>query len=236
MTKNAEFDAVSDGQILRVRVDYDGDMTILSPVVDLEYEIAYAAMGGRKSPELLFTEEWEETPIKVFLGKMSHSAILTRQRHLIALDWAEHVMPIYVASFPDKQEQVADIIKRARNRFTHERECTSYTDEGVKDQKSIKALDNNASEWSRENNEYTAWFAISSLRSLLLHNLLFCANAAATAAGHLASNDYTPEFYQAYHAERLWQIRRIIDVANTLEKTKKRKNAPKNWPPLGATP
>ena len=231
MTKNAEFDAVSDGQILRVRIDYDGEMTILSPVVDLEYEIAYAAMGGRKSPELLFTEEWEETPIKVFLGKMSHSAILTRQRYLIALDWVEHVIPIYTAQFPNKQQQFMDLIEDARKLLHHGNLLIAH----VPDQ--VWKLKEQANHWASLNKSWAAFYEISALFSLLKHDLVGSANAAATAMSHHADpTRCTAEFNRAYETERLWQIRRIIDVVNALDRTKKRKNAPKNWPPLGATP
>lgn len=231
MTKSAQFEATYYGQNFLVRIDYDGTMTILKPVVDLEYHVAFAAMGGEKSNELKFMQEWDKTPIELFGKSMHHGLLFTKQRYLIALDWVEHTMPIYAAQFPDTQQQAMDIIEDARKKLNHSTPFTrGFAERAWK-------LKNNADIWAGKNKALAAYYAISALFDLLRRDLVGCANATATATSYRADPDnLTPAFNRAYKTERLWQIRRIIDVVNVLEKTKKRKNAPKNWPPLESTP
>lgn len=65
---------------------------IAFPEYSMEYEIAFCAMGGDKTPQLTLFERWNKNPITVLVEFASDIPVLVRQRWLI--DSAESVIYI----------------------------------------------------------------------------------------------------------------------------------------------
>ena len=63
-----------------LEITQDGEL--LFPDHELEYDIAYTAMGGKESPEMLFLDDWEKDPTRVFFSfALDHSS---REEMLVA--------------------------------------------------------------------------------------------------------------------------------------------------------
>jgi len=111
--KTAKFKASYDcrgecpEETIMVEVTRDGDLLFLDR--DMEYETAFAAMGGHSAASEML-ERWRQYPMEIVVQNLGiHSDILA----LIVLDCAEHVLPIYEEAHP-KDERLGKALKVSR--------------------------------------------------------------------------------------------------------------------------
>jgi hypothetical protein len=237
MTKSATFGLRRGADDFIVEVDYNGDLKIIEPQVDMEYEVAFTAMGGNESAAILLMRNWQEEPILVALrflmpvGYQRHA----EAKQMIALDWVDHVLPIYEAIHPAAGAIARKALKAARG---HAGRGAGYP---KKLENEVRSLSSAA--YTDDVTTIDGWYVVKSFCSALAYELFSASKYAATAAANAARSDLSSgllripssEFDHAYKTERLWQIRRMIDVAEYLAKPRKRKYSAKNWLPLGAT-
>jgi hypothetical protein len=97
MTLRFQFFYYSDDtEQLDVSISRGGEMSFNN--ADIEYEIAYAAMGGRKSRAMECLDAWDFDPWPV-VRIMTDNDITLCGRFLT--DCVEHVLPLYKKEFPE---------------------------------------------------------------------------------------------------------------------------------------
>lgn len=250
---SAEFYAIIESVLFRVKVDRDGTMTFIDPPVDLEYELAFTAMGGQKTPALRLHDMWELDPITVITNHIptenlvaeNHTLSLTNL-HLISLDWAEHTLYVYESNNPDRHRRVTAMLKEARAAWRSGRRGRKVWHVSKEIRKStldaISAYSVLAADSADHHDQsgdaspefssklWGVWNSVAALSSALHKKPRQCAGRAATAfARHSGAAEASDEFYAAYNKEQSWQARRFVDVMSALQ-------AGQPWPPPEATP
>lgn len=89
-------------------VDISRDLKLSFPEVDMEYELAFRAMGGNATPVEEFTEYWNDHPVVVvasYLGLPWEVLIISMLNH------AEHVIPQFKSV--SKDENLARLIEES---------------------------------------------------------------------------------------------------------------------------
>jgi hypothetical protein len=241
-TMSAEFDIRWQDTVCHVRIDHDGTMTILNPPTDLEYDEAFAAMGGDPSPALVIMRQWQSDPITMITNHLP--GFSNNDLNLLALDWARHVLPIYTRSqatiYPQRVAHTMAILRNASRTLVAGDVGRFGNVVARKDQIDISNYAALTSEWADRNfkdasdsessKAWSAWNAIAALSSAIHGDTRRCADRAATAfARQNGPEEASDEFYAEYGKEQAWQVRRFLDVI-------KATRAQKQWPRLGATP
>ena len=70
---SARFTAVFEGETFEIEITSDGELSFPGHDEQLEYEIAYAAMGGKPSAAMRLLDEWESIPMAVVYSNLSVS-------------------------------------------------------------------------------------------------------------------------------------------------------------------
>lgn len=250
---SAEFHIHFEDTVFRVKIDRDGTMTILDPPVEMEYEIAVAAMGGERSLPLRLQDTWERDPITTITHHLT--GFSNNDLNLLALDWAEHVLPIYTKTFatvnPVAASRVIALLRRSRNSIVGGSTISK------KDQEVASKYSTATADWADIGDKtasdvesmkaWAVWYAIAALSMAIHGDSRRCADRAATAFAHRDGRarrgsgevspaveaeidaEFSEEFEAEYLKEQAWQVRRFVDVMTALQ-------TGKNWPPLGATP
>ena len=82
---SARFTAVFEGETFDIEITSDGELLLPGYEEQLEYEIAYAAMGGEKTLAIVLLARWESSPAEI----MCHAINLPREVLIgLAADWA----------------------------------------------------------------------------------------------------------------------------------------------------
>jgi hypothetical protein len=211
---NPRFTATYRGQSFEVEITRDGEMVFCDP--DTEYEIAFAAMGGDKTPAVKLLDLWRDSPIDgIFkcLGLDKNTMVL------LAADWAEHVLPIFERKY-NKDKRPRKSIKAVRDFVAgkigaddlHEAcDAAWAAAEAAAKAAAVAAL---AAAAVAEAAAVAAVAAVAAEAA---------ADAADAAAYDRSEDHISPEWQQAYDAERAWQVRRFVDVMTALR-------AGKKWP------
>jgi len=87
--------ATFGGESFEVEISSDGTMSFTDPAID--YEIAFAAMGGDKMTALRLLDKWHEDPAHIILDSMGLSEDIHR---LLVADWVEHVLYLFEQEYP----------------------------------------------------------------------------------------------------------------------------------------
>lgn len=235
---SVEFNIVYDACELRVSVDHDGILTIPDPPVDMEYEIAFMAMGGDEPPTLRLMRRWDEDPIDTITAYLVDAGPFKLSPHLLAVDWAEHTLYIYENVLPEKQRALRprtlqQALWSARAAYQYERDIDRRMQKMISDEATATA---NHASCSTELDEkalttmWSAWYSIAAL-SMAVHRYPGkCADRSAMAfATKDGAEVGSAEFNTRYRTEQAWQVRRFVDVVETLK-------AGEPWPPMEATP
>lgn len=94
----------------KIVVEISRDLQISFPEIDMEYEIAYRAMGGRPVPVEKLTDHWNAWPVTIVAG---HLGLPWEVLSITLLNYVEHIMPIFRATVRDsdrfKLYEVANI-------------------------------------------------------------------------------------------------------------------------------
>jgi hypothetical protein len=249
---SAEFHTRLEDTVFRVKIDRDGTMTILDPPVEMEYEIAYTAMGGKRSLPLRLQDTWDRDPITTITHHLT--GFSNNDLNLLALDWAEHVLPIYTNTFtainPVTTSRVTALLRRSRNSIAGGGTISK------KDQEVASKCSTATADWADIGDKtasdvesmkaWAAWYAIAALSMAIHGDSRRCADRAATAfarrdgclrrsSGGVSpaveaeiDAEFSEEFEAEYLKEQAWQVRRFVAVMTALQ-------TGKNRPPLGAT-
>lgn len=192
---------------VEVEISGDGKLTIVDH--DIEYDIAFVAMGGEKTPAVRLMDIWLKNPADVIcynLGLEDNTLML------LAADWAEHVLPIFEkVRLKDKRPRLA--IEATRD-FVSGKITAAQLDKAH--QEAIHAAVKMAEEWPGTGAVAAAWSAA------------YAAWAAAAWAWNKAADWARRSTATDPHLEQAWQVRRFVHVMECLQ-------AGKPWPPLEAT-
>lgn len=207
-----------------VEISGDGEITFPGYEERLEYDQAFAAMGGDPSNPLILMKRWE-----IPVGRshvISHNLGLGRKVvRRIAADCAAHVADCYESGVPND------------GRF---REALSYLGRSIEHDIPVDNVDRFL---------FKAQGLIGNMEGVvrkigykavtMAHDALFQSaeriaelsivrSSCAMARAYLVASDDTPEWSEAAIEEEEWQIRRFHDVVEAMQQKKK-------WPPLEAT-
>jgi hypothetical protein len=222
-----------------VDLGHDGDITFVDPPVDLEYEIAFGAMGGVESAPMALARIWKDAQVSTIIGHVYLQKTIEKSHlippeniiHLIALDWAEHVLPAYLAEHPNAVRPIGSALREARRSWRLSEPIKEATIGTINDL--VDAAQNLAQRSiviSVAQKLWADWNATSALSYALRRKPYRCAELASQSAARGDTiNHGLLGFRPAQKAEATWQGRRFVDVIGELQ-------AGKKWPPLGATP
>jgi len=231
---SARFKVTHGSEVFEVEITSDGELTI--PGYDkeqLEYEIAFAAMGGDKSHVLLWLDKWQQDPTGIIIQNLGLDDGTLR---LLAADWAEHVLPIFERAYP-KDKRPRKAIKAARDfvagkitaaQLAKAREAAWAAKRAAEKVVAAAGAAGDAAaraataawmaaqgEWARspaERKAAAAWAAAAAARSAW--------KAAAASARDAASDSVL---------EQAWQVRHFVHVMECFQ-------VGKVWPPIKDTP
>lgn len=91
--------ATFEGKSFEAEIIPDGDLVFVDG--DIEYEIAFVAMGGDETPATKLLKAWRKDPIDVICNNLGLEDDTLR---LLAADWAEHVLPIFEHKYPEDHQ------------------------------------------------------------------------------------------------------------------------------------
>jgi hypothetical protein len=200
-----------EGESFEVEIFHDGSIEF--PGRDLQYEQALAEFYPPGSPIVQFSKMWH------------YAAVIFKQLELprnvkprLAADFAEHVLRFFEGEHPhDRRPRAA--IEAARD----------FLDEKI-DRATLAAAQRAALASAEADTGGTgaavaaaaAWAATCAAGDATVW-------AAAQSAGYVVSSDSgSPEWQQAYDAERAWQVRRFVDCMEAIGQGK-------DWPDIGVT-
>jgi hypothetical protein len=203
-----------------VRAYRDGHIAFSDPVVQTEYEydLAFAAMGGdeAKSVPIRIHKKWLDTPSWVFGVHLFGTKIALR----LSADYIRHVLPIYHKTYPDDPrpgqflKQLKDYYTSKRPRplamlFTARRDAYNLQHKVAKDPQANYAAQCIAR---------ALWQVLSNachdqtVNQDIVDVAMSTAVAPANARFDLVSPADRAAFAVLHNAEKLWQVRRFIDV------------------------
>lgn len=229
------------GCIEAVKVEITRSGNLLFPNVDIEYDLAMAEFGEPKTPEIDLYEKWKKCDASVIVRNLFN--IDSNTLVLLAADCAEHVLHLFESySHGNMRARYAlesiryfvgseamDLTKNILSPGDIRGTLLSMWTEISKDTRApayaaAKALQSVAR--ATAGAELQLIQVASAWQEEVVESLL----AARTAAGYQASVKVSSkEFVLAAEAERLWQIRRFVDIMEA-------DRAKKPWPPLRVTP
>lgn len=204
---------------------------------DLEYDIAFSAMGGDLSAAQAFLARWEDSRWSIVIGVFGVDEDFMCR---LLVDCVDHVLPIYQARFGDDKnpenavstsrkildgeqvpKEIATAIRRYVSGSANDREefigspLNQYRDVANAARNLIRSA--MQLKW-RDGGFYGA------VSTTIMIGLSDCSDAvAANTYGIKSKRD------AARLAERDWQWRRFYDAKTALD-------AGKSWPPMGVTP
>jgi hypothetical protein len=85
-------------EMMDIEISDAGELSFPGRGEQLEYETAFAAMGGEKSPALMWLSVWPAAPAELICSDLVDIGDSYLARHnivLLAADWVEHVLWIY---------------------------------------------------------------------------------------------------------------------------------------------
>jgi len=106
---SAFFKVPLDGELREVEISRSGEMSFSGDVDQLEYDLAFAAMGGNKSEILNFWDEWQGTPISIIINPLQFN-IMPRHLVCLAADWAEHALELFKKRHPSETRPIEAIV------------------------------------------------------------------------------------------------------------------------------
>lgn len=208
-----------------VEISRDGEMSFPGYEEQLEYEIAYVAMGGRKSLPLILADRWE-----IPAGRshaIAHNFGLGRKVvRRIAADCVSHVADCYEAGVPGDGK-----FREALSHLYRSIEHDVNPDEADRFLAKAQNLVGNMELAVRKTNDksvemaHDALFQVSARRADLPIVRTSCMTAMAF---FVERDEHSSAWDEAVVDEEAWQIRRFHDVIEALQQKKK-------WPPLEAT-
>ena len=87
------FEKKLDGKTMQLEVTRDGELVFLDH--DISYDLAACEFGYKKTDSVYLHESWNDDPVGTLLVKLSRNVIEEKTIALIAIEWAEHVLPIF---------------------------------------------------------------------------------------------------------------------------------------------
>lgn len=109
---SARFTAAIYGESFNVEIFGNGVLTILyHDEEQLEYDLAFAAMGGDKTAAVRLLDSWRDDPSGTICSNFELSSDTIAS---LAADWAEHVLPIFEKDDPG-DERPRRAIKATRD-------------------------------------------------------------------------------------------------------------------------
>jgi hypothetical protein len=85
-------------EMMDIEISDAGELSFPGQEEQLEYEIAYTAMGGTKTAALMWLSVWPAAPAEIICADLldTGNSYLDRYRMvLLGADWVEHVLRIY---------------------------------------------------------------------------------------------------------------------------------------------
>jgi hypothetical protein len=207
--------AAPEDQGVVIRFWRDGSIDFADPAVqsEYEYELAYAAMGGRKSYLMRIQEDWESQPIWMLGSTIRGTKIAVR----LAADYIRHVLHFYLKTYPSdsRPKQYLKILR------------DYYNSKGPPRQDFRGAAleaDDLKYEVSKDVDGNYAATCVARAISMAMENtaigkMNYADVAESTSVVPANATKLRPRSQQdqeqlkaMVHQERLWQIRRFIDV------------------------
>lgn len=226
-------------EAVKVEITRSGDL--LFPNADIEYDLAMAEFGEQKTPEIDLYEKWKVCDATVIVRKLFN--IDSNTLVLFAADCADHVLHLF-ESYSQGNMRARYALESIRYFVGSEAMDLTKNILSPGDLRGILLF-----MWSEINKDtsqpayaasqallsvaratYGADLQLAQVTSAWQDEVVNSILAARKAAGYHASVKMPPKkFLLAVESERLWQIRRFIDIMES-------NRAKKPWPPLGATP
>lgn len=211
-------------QPIRAIVNSDGEL--LFPGGELEYELAFAAMGGPETALIQLSRKWETYPVQAIIGDFG---VPEPVKQMLLIDSAEHVLPI--------REKIVDPVQsKLARRVINQCRIVLSKDESKESKEKLKYLmqtlirppgkdepGHNAELYNAEISVYDAiWYATERLDGRVLFSNF---NPACDAAGYDAEpcgfagayqSRKSVVFQQAHRKEELWEIAHFVELMRAL--------------------
>lgn len=199
--------ATFENESFDVAISSDGELIIVDN--DIEYDLAFVAMGGEETTALRLLDAWREDPTSVVCHNLGLDDDTLR---FLAADWAEHVLPIFERKHP-KDKRPREAIEAARNFVAGKTTAAQLEGTNVAAW-AAKSGASAESPWSA-----AAWSAAAAWAAAETKALTAAALAAKSACR--AATD-TAE-------EQAWQVRHFVHVMECIQ-------AGWSWPKIEETP
>jgi hypothetical protein len=208
---SARFTAVFEGETFEIEITSDGELSFPGHDEQLEYEIAYAAMGGKPTAAMRLLEAWHGEPVGFICNNLFRLDKNTNMS--LAADWAEHVLPLFERGHRE-DNRPRQAIEAARD----------FVAEKISPDELDRAQDaaREAASWA--GSSYEAWAAAKAAAAAAE---MARAEAAESAALYAAAAVRAETNNKA--TERAWQVRHFVHCMERLQTNKK-------WPKIEETP
>lgn len=215
-----EFEAGTPENPVRALVSSDGEL--LFPDGELEYEIAYAAMGGKETDLIKLSQKWETYPVQTIIGEFG---VPEPVKQMLLIDSAEHVLPIFEKTASAEQGKLARrILKQCRIVLAkNESEEAGTKLKHLMHMLTRPPKNHAPSSYNASVSVYDAiWYSTERRNGLVLFSNF---NPACDAAGYDAEpygyagvdqSKKSAVFQQAHRQEELWEIAHFVELMKVL--------------------
>lgn len=226
---------------LKIEITRNGEIIFLDR--DIEYELAMVEFGEHKTQAVMLFEKWRDGDIYVITENLPE--IKKELITLFAADCAEHVVTVYEAIAGYNKKAASDAIRSARCELGEIEPVPGISSPGYAGNiamnqanvlfKSMADHIGGARFAASKSAEAAARVALAALALEHKDDYKWCSEIIESLHSSRAAGAYSVSWKQesteysiAYQEERLWQIRRLVDLVNAsgTENTK---------PPLEAT-
>ena len=213
---SARFKATFNEEPFEVEISSNGELSFPGYDEHLEYEIAYAAMGGHKTTAMYLLELWIEEPIEAICTNIH---LERNTLALIAIDWAEHVLPLFEREYPEDKNP--HMMVAASRKFVSGKISKSAFE--VDKQMVRKSVDRAWRDSGLRKAETVAWSVARSaeLTADVARNIDGSAETTAWAAS-MAAAKAAGASTTGFDQERAWQVRHFVHVMECLQAGKNR--------------
>jgi len=217
-------------------VDISRGLKISFPEIDMEYEIAFRAMGGNPLPIVEFTEHWNDYPVTILA---SHLGLSWDVLAISLLNHVEHAMSAFKLVYGNENhtpaiENAIDIARSALVRWGIDLDSNEFFWSSDKTTKEVIGLGNkfNVGFDPRSrisaNMAWAAGLLLKYMRSVNDTSLFVLgASKSRSVITKLVENEYKARVgpdtadrvaKRKEKSEKHWQVRRTMDVASAFQR------------------
>lgn len=199
-----------------VRVIINSDGELIFPNEELEYDMAFAAMGGAETSLIKLAKHWEKYPIQAIVGEFG---VPEPVKQFLLIDMAEHVLPLLEKTVHPRRQKLA-------RRTIRQLRMVAAGDRSTETTGKLSHLVDMMTKSKTGETQTTAvrmavrgvmgalYYAYRRLNATVVFtNFNPCCDAAAY---HADSHKDSPAWKQAYREEELWEIAHFVDLMKHL--------------------